>query len=72
MLKRAYNSSRNGPTRTGVAPCSRTTAMNPNSDQAKDGVMVTAASRGQEFVLDCDDYPEAINWLAKLLKLATP
>ena len=40
--------------------------------QVKDGVMLTAASRGQEFVLDCDDYPEAINWLAKLLKLATP
>jgi hypothetical protein len=35
-----------------------------------DGLMLTAASRGQEFVLDCDDYPEAITWLAELLKLA--
>jgi hypothetical protein len=32
--------------------------------------MLTAASRGQEFVLDCDDYPEAISWVAELLKLA--
>jgi hypothetical protein len=29
--------------------------------------MLNAASRSQEFVLDCDDYPEAINWLANLL-----
>ena len=40
--------------------------------QVTDGVMLTAVSRGQEFVLDCDDYPEAINWLAELLTLATP
>jgi hypothetical protein len=37
-----------------------------------DGVMLKAASRGQEFVLDCDDYPEVITWLAELLKLAAP
>jgi hypothetical protein len=37
-----------------------------------EGVMLNAASRGQEFVLDCDPYPEAINWLAELLTLATP
>jgi hypothetical protein len=36
------------------------------------GVMLKAASRGQEFVLDCDDYPEAIHWLAELLMLAVP
>jgi hypothetical protein len=35
--------------------------------QVKDGVMLTAVSRGQEFILDCGDYPEAINWLAELL-----
>jgi Nucleotide modification associated domain 3 len=40
--------------------------------QMNDGVMLKAASRGQEFVLDCDDYPEAITWLAELLKLAAP
>jgi hypothetical protein len=38
--------------------------------KVKGGVMLTAASRGQEFVLDCDHYPEAITWLAALLKLA--
>lgn len=38
--------------------------------KVKDGVMLTAASRGQEFVLDCDDYPEAMTWLAELLTLA--
>jgi hypothetical protein len=38
----------------------------------KEGVMLKAASRGQEFVLNCEDYPEAVNWLAELLKLATP
>ena len=32
------------------------------------GVVLTAASRGREFVLDCGDYPEAICWLKRLLK----
>jgi hypothetical protein len=32
-----------------------------------DGVQLTAASRGQEFVLDADHYPEAISWAASLL-----
>jgi hypothetical protein len=36
----------------------------------KEGVMLNAASRGQEFVLNCDDYPEAVNWLAELPTLA--
>jgi hypothetical protein len=40
--------------------------------RVREGVMLTAASRGQEFVLDCDHYPEAINWLAELLTLAVP
>ena len=26
-----------------------------------------AASRGQEFVLNCDDYPEALDWLSSLI-----
>ena len=30
-----------------------------------------AASRGQEFVLDCDHYPEAQGWLQNLLSLST-
>ena len=35
--------------------------------QVNHPVMLTAVSRGQEFVLDCDDYPEAITWLAEFL-----
>ncbi len=38
----------------------------------KTGVMLKAAGRGQEFVLDCDDYPEAVSWLSELLMLAAP
>ena len=40
--------------------------------RVNEGVMLKAVSRGQEFVLDCDDYPEAITWLAELLMLAAP
>lgn len=32
-----------------------------------DHVLLRSAGRGQEFVLDCDEYPEAIPWLAKLI-----
>lgn len=31
-----------------------------------DAVQLQTVGRGQEFVLDCDDYPEAIEWLAEL------
>ena len=31
------------------------------------GVMLSSVSRGQEFVLNCDHYPEAIPWLRGLL-----
>ena len=37
---------------------------------ADDYVHLDTAKRGQEFVLDCDEYPEAIDWLANLLWLA--
>jgi hypothetical protein len=37
---------------------------------AEDHVHLDSAKRGQEFVLDCDRYPEAIEWLAALLRLA--
>jgi hypothetical protein len=30
-----------------------------------------SASRGQEFVLDCDDYPQAAEWAAELLNLTS-
>jgi hypothetical protein len=37
---------------------------------AEDHVHLDSAKRGQEFVLDCDEYPEAIDWLADLLSIA--
>ncbi len=37
----------------------------------KDRIRLNSVGRGQEFVLDCDDYPEAIPWLASLLEVAT-
>jgi hypothetical protein len=36
----------------------------------KAGAMLNAVSRGQEFVLNCDDYPEAVKWLHELLLLS--
>ena len=33
-----------------------------------DHVRLRTAPRGQEFVLDCDDYPEAIPWLAEIIE----
>jgi hypothetical protein len=33
------------------------------------GVELNSVARGQEFVLDCANYPEAIGWLAQLLAL---
>ncbi|MCX6634031.1 MAG: hypothetical protein NT090_02900 [Acidobacteria bacterium] len=43
-----------------------------NWQMSKDGVMLASVSRGQEFVLNCDHYPEAINWLHELLLLTAP
>lgn len=37
---------------------------------ANDHVHLDSAKRGQEFVLDCEAYPEAIEWLAELFRLA--
>lgn len=31
-------------------------------------VLLQSASPGQEFVLDCDEYPEAINWLSNIMR----
>jgi hypothetical protein len=56
-------------------PNGRGSVLTYHGDEARwqrvdEGVMLTAASRGQEFVLDCDHYPEAIGWVAELLVLA--
>jgi hypothetical protein len=32
------------------------------------GVFLTSVSRGQEFVLDCSDYPEAIHWIKEVFR----
>lgn len=32
-----------------------------------DRVLLSTVGRGQEFVLDCEDYPESLNWLCNLL-----
>jgi Nucleotide modification associated domain 3 len=39
--------------------------------QREDGyTLLRTAGRGQEFVLDCDEYPEALEWAAQLLMQA--
>ena len=38
--------------------------------QRGDDVLLKTVGRGQEFILDCDDYPEAIGWLADKLCLS--
>jgi hypothetical protein len=35
-------------------------------------VQLQNVGRGQEFILDCDDYPEAIDWLGSLLQVEQP
>jgi hypothetical protein len=49
-------------------PDGRASALTYHGDPSrwhvsKAGVMLDSASRGQEFVLNCDDYPEAVGWL---------
>ena len=34
-----------------------------------DYVLLNSVGRGQEFVLDCKEYPESVDWLCSLLKL---
>jgi len=39
--------------------------------RSSSGTILSSVSRGQEFVLDCDDYPEAIDWLDELMQCAS-
>lgn len=32
-----------------------------------DGVLLQTVAKGQEFVLDCDDYPEAADWISDII-----
>lgn len=44
---------------------------NPSIWQRRDGyTQLRSASRGQEFVLDCDEFPRAVEWAAELLSHA--
>ncbi|MDR3716057.1 MAG: hypothetical protein P4L51_24905 [Puia sp.] len=36
--------------------------------RCRGGVTLSSVSRGQEFVLDCEDYPEAVEWLWSILQ----
>jgi len=40
--------------------------------KTKEGVILHSVGRGQEFVLDCDQYPEARDWLTELFRAAPP
>jgi Nucleotide modification associated domain 3 len=35
--------------------------------KTEQGVLLDTVSRGQEFVLDCDHYPEAVEWVEKMI-----
>ena len=37
-------------------------------EMKEDHLLLRSAGRGQEFVLDCDEYPEAVEWLANLIQ----
>ncbi|MDN3523551.1 hypothetical protein [Halomonas ramblicola] len=37
-----------------------------------DHTALSAAARGQEFILECDDYPEALTWAGGLIRCRSP
>lgn len=47
-------------------------SYHPDNRWTRDGdeTLLETAPRGQEFVLDCADYPEAVGWAQSLLRLA--
>lgn len=56
-------------------PRGRDSALTFHNDPArwqasKSGLLLATVARGQEFVLDCADYPEAVHWLHGLLSTA--
>jgi len=53
-------------------PEGRNSTLSYHSDSSRwtrkdDHVLLRAAARGQEFVLDLEDYPEGLNWLRELI-----
>jgi hypothetical protein len=56
-------------------PDGRNTCLSYHGDPSRwekidGGVLLSAVSRGQEFVLDCDRFPEAVGWLKRMLTSA--
>ena len=52
----------------------RSSCLSYHSDMSRwtrgeNAVLLRTVGRGQEFVLDCQDYPEAVPWLSHLLQL---
>ena len=35
----------------------------------QDHVLLQTVGRGQEFVLNCDEHPQALDWLATILRV---
>lgn len=57
-------------------PETRPSALSYHRDQARwergeNGVILSSVSRGQEFVLDCHAYPEALEWVRSLFVCGT-
>ncbi|MBI5634673.1 MAG: hypothetical protein HZA15_14480 [Nitrospirae bacterium] len=57
-------------------PATRKSSLSYHSDLTRwqledDAVLLKSADIGQEFVLDCDDFPEAIDWLGEIMKVAS-
>jgi hypothetical protein len=51
----------------GRRPLSYHSLQNYRLERNGQTVLLHGAAPGQEFVLDCDEYPEAIPWLSQLL-----
>lgn len=56
-------------------PWGRASALSYHADPVRwsmsgQSVRVRTVGRGQEFVLDCDHYPETLDWLAQILGMA--
>jgi hypothetical protein len=56
-------------------PAGKTSALSYHSNPARwtmeeHYVLLDSVGRGQEFVLDCEEYPEALDWLCGLLRLS--
>jgi len=54
-------------------PANRRSALSYHGNPARwrldgESVLLSAVGRGQEFVLDCDDYPEAGEWAARIVE----